>query len=144
MPLSSPAMRRLSLFVLLAAVAPAAAAQSVVSPDVPVRGERVTVTFEAPVETAQVIYRPGSVAADTVELPASGQTVSFSPAQAGVVRVEAGGTSVPLSVRFPSPPLSGLIVMIGAGLVLFGGAAFAMRALLAGGELPDVTQRADT
>ena len=136
-------MTRLSLLALLLA-APLAAAQPTFSPDVPVRGEPVTVTFEAPADQARVIYRPGSVAADTVVLPTSGAEVTFSPEQAGVVRVEAGDVSIPLSVRFPSAPLSGLFVMIGAGLILFGGAAFAMRALLASDDLPDLSHRADT
>lgn len=143
--LSLPAMPRLPLLALtLLLGAPLVAAQPTFSPEIPVRDQPVTVTFEAPADEARVIYRPGSVAADTVVLATSGAEVTFSPEQAGVVRVEAGDEALPLSVRFPSAPLSGLFVMIGAGMILFGGAAFAMRALLSGDKLPDLSKRADT
>ena len=97
-----------------------------------------------PQDTVRVVYRPGSVAADTVVLRAEGTTLTFTPTAAGVVNVSAGDDAKALSVRFASTPISGLFVMIAAGLILFGGAFFALRALLAQDDLPDVSMRADT
>ena len=55
-----------------------------------------------------------------------------------MVSVESGDAAQSLSVRFQGTPLGGLIVMILAGLILFGGATIALRALLADGHKIEV------
>lgn len=137
------------LLLLLALVALPAAAQNVVSvvPAAPVRGEPIVVTFDAPADTVTITYRPGAVTARVETLTGVGETFEFTPARAGVVAVAAaGGTPRSLSVRFVSSPLSGIAVMILAGLILFGGAAIALRALLADGHAieTDPALRPDT
>ena len=139
-------MRTLSLF--LALLAAPAAAQDVVSvePAAPVRGEPVRVTFSEPVDSVTVTYRPGAVTARTETFTPGATSFEFTPRRAGVVAVAAGDAATSLSVRFTRAPLPGLLVMIVAGLILFGGAAVSMRALLADGHRiePDPTLRPDT
>lgn len=141
-------MRPLLLAVSLALAAPLAAQEIVsVSPEIPVRDEPVRVTFSAAVDTATVTYRPGAITASTETYTPGASTFEFTPTRAGVVSVAAAGASQNLSVRFQSAPASGILVMLFAGLILFGGAGIALRALLADGhriEADDVTLRADT
>ena len=139
-------MRLLLLLVLLAA---SASAQDVVSiaPDQPTRGELVTVTFSAPADSVLVTYRPGAVTATTETFTPGTATFEFTPSRAGVVSVSApGGGSQSLSVRFAGTPLSGLLVMILAGLILFGGAGIALRTLLSDGHRIEIdpAMRPDT
>ena len=66
-------------------------------------------------------------------IPVSGTVATWTPSRAGVVALAtADGASRNVSVRFDETPISGLLILIVAGLVLFGGAALAMRALLSG------------
>ncbi|WP_412067251.1 hypothetical protein [Rubrivirga sp. IMCC43871] len=127
---------RLLLLSALLAVAAGASAQDILSiePEDPTRGELVTVTFSAPVDSVTVTYRPGAVTAITEVMTPGSATFSFTPEKAGVVSVTAGAASQSLSVRYVGVPLGGLIVMILAGLILFGGAAISMRALLSDGD----------
>ncbi|WP_420454499.1 hypothetical protein [Rubrivirga sp.] len=132
-------MRPLLLAAFLAApfLAAPLAAQDVVSitPDQPTRGETVTVTFDAPADSVTVTYRPGAITATTETFTPGSTTFEFEPSRAGVVSVAAaGGTGRSLSVRFRGAPLSGIVVMVLAGLVLFGGATLALRALLSDGH----------
>ena len=55
-----------------------------------------------------------------------------------------GGPSRNLSVRFAELPTAGLLVLIVAGLILFGGAAWAMRMLLSEGPATLPEGRLDT
>lgn len=111
----------------LAGLAPTAAAQYTLSAPRLYVGEPVTVTLPQAVQALEVTYRPNSSIATTETLtPAGGLTVEWTPTQAGVVRLSsaaAGGQNV--SVRFQETPTSGLLVLILAGTILFGGAAFA-------------------
>ena len=138
---------RLSL-LLAVALAVSASAQDVVSvvPDAPTRGEPVTVTFSEPVDSVTVTYRPGAVTATSETFTPGTAAFEFVPEKAGVVSVAAGGASQSLSVRYVGVPLGGLVVMILAGLILFGGAGIALRALLADGHKieADPTLRPDT
>ena len=126
-------MRPLLLFALLATPA---GAQDIVSvePAAPTRGEPVTVTFSAPVDSVTVVYRPGAVTATTETFTPNSAAFTFSPSKAGVVSVAGGDGTQSLSVRYVGTPLAGLIVMVLAGLVLFGGASLALRALLSDGH----------
>ena len=139
--------------VLLAAAlvvwaAPPALGQSVVSvePAAPTVGEPVRVTFSEPVDSVTVEYRPGAVSATTETFTPGSATLEFTPDRAGVVSVAVGEASQNLSVRFRSAPLGGLAVMVLAGLILFGGAAVSMRALLSDGHRIEVdpSARPDT
>lgn len=136
-------MRLLLFFAVLAA---SVSAQDVVSiePDSPTRGEVVTVTFSEPVDSVTVTYRPGAVTAVTEVMTPESATFRFTPERAGVVSIASGGASQSLSVRYVGVPLGGLVVMILAGLILFGGAAISMRALLADGDRIDPTMMPDT
>lgn len=137
-------MRLLPLLLVLAA-APLAAQDVVsVTPELPVRSETVRVTFSEPVDTVRVTYRPGAITAHTETFTPGSAVFEFKPTRAGVVSVAAGETSRSLSVRFHGAPVSGLVVMGLAGLILFGGAAFSLRALLADGHRIDPTLRPDT
>lgn len=132
-------MRLLPLALLLWAAAPAAAQEIVsVEPDAPTRGERVRVTFSEPVDSVRVTYRPGAITATSETFTPGAATFEFTPTRAGVVSVAAGEASQSLSVRFRGAPLAGLVVMVLAGLVLFGGAAVSLRALLADGHRIEV------
>ena len=140
-------MRRvLALAVVLAA--PLVHAQDVLSvePELPSVGEPVRITFSEPVETVDVTYRPGAISAVTESFTPGGAVFEFTPDRAGVVSVVSGDAAQSLSVRFRSAPLSGLVVMVLAGLILFGGAAIAMKALLADGHRIEVdpAMRPDT
>ncbi|MDT7856705.1 hypothetical protein RQM47_08645 [Rubrivirga sp. S365] len=133
------------LAVLLVALgaslaAPPALAQSVVSvePEAPTVGEPVYVTFSEPVDSVTVVYRPGAISAVSETFTPGSAAFEFTPDRAGVVSVAAGKASQNLSVRFRSAPLAGLLVMVLAGLVLFGGAAVSMRALLSDGHRIEV------
>ena len=124
------------LLLLLALAAPASAQDVVsVTPEQPVRGEPVTVVFSAPAESVTVTYRPGAITAHDETFAPGAATFAFTPSRAGVVSVVAApGAARSLSVRFQGAPLSGIAVMAFAGLVLFGGAALSLRALLADGH----------
>lgn len=141
-------MIRLPLLLALVAAAPLGAQDVVgVAPEVPVRGEPVRITFSAPADTATVTYRPGAITAVTETFTPGASTFEFTPERAGVVSVSGGGAGQNLSVRFQRAPASGLLVMLVAGLILFGGAGVSLRALLADGhriEPDDTTFRPDT
>jgi hypothetical protein len=55
---------------------------------------------------------------------------TWQPARAGVVQLSSGGLTQNLSVRYAEFPLGGLIVMVLAALILFGGIVVSMRTLL--------------
>ncbi len=122
---------RTLLFLVALAFASGARGQINVSPEIIVRGEPVTVTFGEPTDSLLVTYRPNSGIAYEEVVLASGGTATWTPSRAGVVALATpAGASQNVSVRFDRTPMSGLIILILAGIVLFGGAGFAMRALL--------------
>ena len=135
--------------VALLTLAPAAGAAgielAVPNPD---QGEAVTVSLRdarvaGPYELVAV-YRPGSRTEEREEVGPIGRdgTVSWVPLHAGITRltvVDADGGEIAgrnVAVRFSSPPATGLIIFFLAGLLLFGGASFAMRRALEGGRPP--------
>lgn len=149
-------MRPLLLLALLCLAAPAvaqdapeapAATTISVFPETLVAGDESNLSFDAPVQTVVVTYRPNSAIplVDTVTVGGF-ESIRWTPERAGVVRVSVpGGPSRNLSVRFAALPVAGIVVLILAGLILFGGAAWAMTKLLSGGmphTLPEV--RPDT
>ena len=134
------ALRASALFALiLLAATPSAAQPITITPEIAVLDQEALLRFEAPVDTLFVTYRPNSVVAqrDTIRIGGF-DSVRWTPKRAGVVRLALpGGANQNISVRFTEAPLSGLLILIGAGLILFGGAIFAMRKLL-GSDSPRI------
>lgn len=136
-------MRLFLVFLVLAA--PLAAQEVVsISPVQPTRDEPVTVTFSEPVDSVTVTYRPGAITAHSESFAPGSAVFEFTPTRAGVVSVASGDASQSLSVRFRGAPVSGIAVMVLAGLILFGGAAISLRALLSDGHRIDPSMRPDT
>ena len=126
-------MRLCILLLLLLAGTGEAAAQYVDLAEKPHVGDPVTVTLGG-ADTLLVTYRPNSSIARLVRIPAEGrQTVVWTPAEAGVVALATpGGGQQNVSVRFDAPPLGGILVLLAAGTILFGGAVFAFVKLFQG------------
>lgn len=134
-------------FVLAASFWPAeAAAQFTLSPETPVVGEPLTVTLPEAADALTVTYRPNSTIPHAEVIPTNGRTtVSWTPTNAGVVALSVGTASMNTSVRYQSAPLSGIFVLLAAGLILFGGAIFAFRLLFQDDiSAADVARRPDT
>lgn len=128
---------RFLLLALIIAAAPASA-EITSSTDAPVRGQAIQLTFAEPINSFTVTYRPGAVTAhdEVVSVP-NARTVSWTPQRAGVVKIAAGDDTKNLSVRFTGAPATGILVMLVAGIILFGGAGLSLRMLLSNGkELP--------
>lgn len=140
--MTTPPMTRALCLALLCLAAPAAAQDAapvastiMVLPESPIVGEPATLTFDAPVDAVVLTYRPNSAipVVDTVRIGGF-TSIKWTPVEAGVVRVAVpGGPSQNLSVRFAEWPLSGIFVLLVAGLILFGGAGWAMAKLLSSG-----------
>lgn len=134
-----------SLLALLLWIGPSALGQSLtVDQEFPTRGEAVTVTVldedETPLANREVTvtYRPNSetLSEETLEpTDASGQT-SWNPKDAGIVTLASGEASHNVAVRFGAFPGSGLLIMILAGLLLFGGAGWGFAMLLRPNQQP--------
>lgn len=137
----------IALVILLLVPAAAAARIDILLPvENPIRGVPVEVSVTGDgagaAHTLVVVYRPGSQTEsvdEPVEIGPSG-SVTWTPRDAGITRLgvldEAGEevASRNVAVRFPSPPATGLAIFFFAGALLFGGASFAMRRALEGGE----------
>jgi hypothetical protein len=138
----------LSSALSLASGAPALAQPSMVAEDpYPLRGEPTRVRVEgsdgSPLAGVplRARYRPNSETAHTAELGETGAdgAVGWTPTDAGVVLLEAGSAEAPsaqtrVSVRFGAFPSLGLLVMVVAALILFGGAALGFYWLMSGPE----------
>ncbi|MGI9173915.1 MAG: hypothetical protein ACR2GR_01165 [Rhodothermales bacterium] len=124
-------MRRAALLLLLAAaLALPARGQFFAEGTRIYRGEAIDVAVPQGADTLVVTYRPSSAISHTVMLPTGGaRSVSWTPEEAGVVALSAGGTSENVSVRFRSVPPGGLLILLLAGTILFGGAGFALKKL---------------
>lgn len=140
--------------IVVAFFAPARGASPSIqlSDESPVVGQAITVTLPVAVDTLTVTYRPNSSVATTeyvVNRPAA-STFQWASRNPGLVELsypDRSSASGParvkhnVSVRFAGVSVSGLAVMFGAGIILFGGAAFAFRTLFrdtAPGERPDL------
>lgn len=137
---------RLALTLLLAAAPVLAVAQvrfepqpieaGAEAPRFPVQGQPVRVTLEEPTEFVRVVWRPNSAIPDTVSLDPEGDSFLWTPTRAGVATVLTSNGAQNVSVRYDSFPGSGILVLVLAGCILFGGAGFAMGKLLADDETP--------
>ncbi len=126
----------------------ATGAPAVVADDpFPLRGETTEIRVEGadgrPLAgvALRARYRPNSETAHTAEMgvtDAAGR-VEWTPDDAGVVLLEAGDAAAPIaqhrvSVRFGGFPPLGLLVMVVAAALLFGGAALGFWWLMRGPE----------
>jgi len=118
----------------------------------PTKGEVVAVTVVPPTDSLRLVYRPNSAVA-RVEWVVSDQSdgrFQWTPSDAGVVAMAAGEQSRNVSVRFAGVSTSGIVVMLLAFCLLFGGAFFAFRLLFSDPESEkhsdqlDVSHRPDT
>lgn len=113
----------------------------------PVLGQTVRLTVLAggtPLRAARVsaVYRPNSSTTSTEHLAPTDEagTVFWTPSAAGPVNLQAWPPSVAegaapavtvaVAVRYGGFPLSGLVIMLLAGALLLGGAAFGLTMLL--------------
>lgn len=129
-------MRPLTFLLLLALAAPASAQAVTLAPEIPEVGQETTLRLAQPADYVVVTYRPNSIVAERDTIRIGGfDSVKWTPERAGVVQIGLpDGGSQNVSVRFTGVPLSGLLILIFAGTILFGGAIFAMKKLLEGDE----------
>lgn len=106
------------------------------APRFPVQGQPVRVTLDQPTDFVRVVWRPKSALPDTVSLDPQGSSFLWTPTRAGVATVLTSSGEQNISVRYESLPGSGILVLVLAGCILFGGAGFAMGKLLSGDEPP--------
>ena len=107
-------------------------------PATPFQGEPVRITLDAPTESVQVVWRPNSAIPDTVSLDPAGMSFEWTPTRAGVASIVTPEGSQNVSVRYRTYPAAGIFILIVAGSILFGGAAFAMGKLLGDDTVPDM------
>lgn len=143
--------RYYAIIVLLLSSPPLPAAQISLSSEQPVRGETVDIQLETPDTVLIIAYRPNSsvVRRDTLRSEESTDVFPWTPRRAGVVALSTTTASHNVSVRFAGLSWKGLIVMLLAGTILFGGVIFAFRVLFRekeSGQSIDVdpTTRPDT
>jgi hypothetical protein len=125
-------MKKRYLYIYLFLLCPFwADAQIQLSNEEPVAGETVTISLDQPETQVVIAYRPNSsvVRRDTLRSDAPASEFSWTPQKAGVVALSTTSASRNVSVRFEGFSYPGLIVMLLAGGVLFGGVIFAFRVL---------------
>jgi len=125
----------MTVILLVGVLCPASTRAGIdTTPAVPTEGEttRIAVTDAdgAPVEGAvvQAVYRPQSEVEHVEEVGVTTEsgTLSWTPSGAGVVTLEAvlpaeeGTVSKSIPVRFRGVPLTGLLTLVLAGLILYG------------------------
>jgi len=146
-------MRRFPLLIAMVWLfaAPLFAQSVSVAETYPLKGEPTTITVETADGPASgavvvVVYRPNSQTGSTETLAptdSNGQ-VLWTPYDAGIVTLTARADTAEgetiattnLSVRFGSFPGSGLLIMILAGVLLFGGASLGFVMLFGEGQIP--------
>lgn len=124
-------MRQATLVLTIIFLPWLAPAQIGLSDEQPTQGEAVTITLEKPESMLVVTYRPNSSVArrDTIWSEPPATEFLWKPLQAGVASLSTPTASRNVSVRFQGLSASGILVMIVAGTLLFGGVAFAFRVL---------------
>ena len=134
----SPATKRicLSILAIVGLLCAQAQAQIELSNDKPAVDEIITVTLAEPATELMVTYRPNSgvVAKIPITLAEASTTFTWTPDRAGIATLSAGSASKNVSIRFSSFPFLGLLIMLGAAGILFGGALFAFRVLFRDGQ----------
>lgn len=135
----------LTLAVLLAFGGSAGAVELSFEDDFPIVGREETVTVSGlPADGALglwVVYSPNSETSTEEEIgkvPPDGE-VLWTPSRSGIATVslrDGSGTTVVgenVAILFDRTPSSGVLVMIFAGILLFGGAGFSLRSVLKAG-----------
>ena len=88
----------------------------------PTVGKQTWIQLSEPVQEVRVTYQPDAPVARTFVLTTAGRKrVPWTPQRAGVVTIQAKETKKDLSVHFDGVPVSGVVVCVFAGLILFGG-----------------------
>lgn len=145
--------------LLLAAVtaiaAPAVAAELDLDGEFPVVGQSSKISLTGVDDheglELRVVYSPNSETSSIEKAGAmspDGELV-WTPSRPGIATlavVDPDGDRVAVenvAILFATTPVSGLLVMLFAGLLLFGGAAFSLRTVLAGG-VPEQAPPLDT
>ncbi len=125
--------------VLLVGIgAPVWAARVACDDESPVRDKttfiRLTDVDDPTAWKLSVTYHPNSVTAKTDELgvfDVAGKA-TWKPAVSSIVEIVAKGPGkkdkavMNIAVRFPSPPISGIVILLLAGTILFGGAGYSL------------------
>ncbi len=90
----------------------------------PTVGKTTTITLTTPADAITITYRPDAPTVEKHEtLPTNGANeIQWQPLYAGVVKIQAGAASKDISVQFDGLPISGILMMLIAALILFGGA----------------------
>lgn len=122
----------LLISTLLMSTAPDKPPEIVLEQQYPTVGKATTIVLPQVVDKVKITYRPDARAVETTEeIPGGGtEHVVWRPLHAGIVKIEAGGLTKKVSVRFDGLPMSGLLILLIAGAILFGGAAWSLRQLL--------------
>lgn len=131
----------------------ASAEPSIVMPKHVPAGESLKLIVKAGEEslgkgTIEVVYRPGSKveSSESLDFPAIAagmeSSIPWKPAMPGIVRLDykaplegADAKATPakadamVGVLFPKPPISGIVIMLLAALILFGGCFFSFQLL---------------
>jgi hypothetical protein len=116
---------------LFLGVFPAANGQVTFEEEALVAGKEVVLTLSPPLKELIFTYRPNSSVAqtDTMSWDTPTQTYAWTPRKAGVVSIKGNDQSMNVSVRYAGVSTSGLLVMTGAAIILFGGVVLAFRTL---------------
>lgn len=148
-------MRTIILGISLAGLAwgPAAAADLSIDGDFPVVGKGMVVTVSGVDRTADytlwVVYSPNSETQTETEIGrfTDAGAITWEPTRFGIATLSVrndGGASIAtenVAILFARTPVAGLLVMIFAGILLFGSAGLSLRSVLASGvpeQLPPV------
>ncbi len=123
--------------------------------DFPIVGREETVTVSGQPTTGplvlSVVYSPNSETSTEEEIgvvPADGK-VPWTPSRSGIATVavrDGSGAAVAaenVAILFDRTPSSGVLVMIFAGVLLFGGAGYSLRSVLRSG-VPETAPLIDT
>ncbi len=106
-------------------------AQIALGSEPPVAGRANTIILREPASEIVITYRPNSavVRRDTLRADPPATAFTWTPGRAGVVKIRSNTGERNVSVRFNDFPWGGLLVMVVAASVLFGGAGIAFRIL---------------
>ena len=142
-----------ALALVAVVLGPVSAAELSMDDEFPVVGQDRVVSVSG-VERAEdlvlwVVYSPNSETSTEEEVGrfSPGGTVTWSPSRFGIATLsarDAGGQVVAAenaAILFAETPPAGVLVMLFAGVLLFGGAAYSLRSVLASGvpeQLPPV------
>lgn len=99
-----------------------------------------------------VVYSPNSETQTEAEIGrfSADGTLTWKPSRFGIATLsarDAAGDVVAaenVAILFAETPATGVLVMIFAGILLFGSAGFSLRSVLSSGEVPEQPRRIDT